>query len=105
MNESDWQLSSVILVLLLIAALFGIVVSLYEHSSEYEEERAQVESGPRLYEVHCEGPGGWEKFTVDFNVHGEPWSFRHGVSIFVTTQGVKVHGSNCITKYPAEWRR
>ena len=103
MNERDWELSSLILILLLITALFGLAVSVYEHSMK--EEQAQAEHGPRFYEVHCEGPGGWEKFTVDFNAYGEPRSFRRGVMRFETTQGVKVHGSNCIAKLPAEWRR
>jgi len=103
MRESEWELSSLILLLLLIAALFGIVVSLYEHHNA--QERAQVEHGPRSYEVHCEGPNGWEGFTVDFNAYGEPRSFRQGAMLFETTQGVKVHGSNCIAKHPAEWRR
>ena len=60
---------------------------------------------PRHYEVACEGPDGWERFTVDFNVYGKPRSFRQGVMRFETTEGIEVHGSNCIAKHPAEWCR
>ena len=104
MSEPEWDFGKVIAALLVGTALIGLGLSLIEEHKKSRETSAQP-TEPRLYEVHCEGPNGWEEFTVDFNSYGGPRSFRQGGMRFETTQGVKVHGSNCIAKHPAEWRR
>ena len=103
MSERGWDLETTILVFLVGVALVGLGIGLLGMAKEDQAPSQPAE--PRFYEVHCEGPDGWEKFTVDFNPYGKPRSFRQGVMRFETTQGVEVHGSNCIAKHPAEWRR
>ena len=102
MSDWEWEFSDLILALLAGAVLVGLGISLIPEERADSSARA---AEPRFYEVHCEGPDGWEKFTVDFNAYGKPRSFRQGVMRFETTQGVMVHSSNCIAKHPAEWRR
>ena len=103
MREPEWDFGKVIAALLVGTALIGLGLSLIEEHKKSRETSAQP-AEHRLYEVHCEGPNGWEKFTVDFNAHGRA-RYVQGTMRFITIEGVEVHSSNCIAKHPTEWRR
>ena len=103
MSEPEWDFGKLIAALLVGAALIGLGISLIEADRKSRETSAQT-TEPRLYEVHCEGPNGWEKFTVNFNVHGRARDVQ-GTMRFVTIEGVEVHSNNCIATHPAESRR
>ena len=86
--------------IVLILLCTGLAVFLSENPWE---EQVPVE--PRLYEVACEGPSGWTRFTVDFNVYGEPRAGHSGAMRFETTDGRLVKAQNCLASWPAEWSR
>ena len=64
-----------------------------------------VPQEPRLYEVACEGPLGWARYSVDYNVYGEPRTGHSGAMRFETTDGRLVKAQNCLASCPAEWSR